>query len=154
DGAEAGDGGAPARREPSLSLNEALRDPAFWWLALAFCLNILGGAAVNVHLVPYLTEEGFGQEFAVAAAGLIGLMALPGRLIFTPLGDRVPRSLVAAAIFMLQAVSLVVLLWSHDPVGVIAFVVLFGAGFGAITPARAALVADFYGPARYASING
>ena len=33
------------------------------------------------------------------------------------------------------------------------FVVLFGAGFGAITPARAALVADRYGSVSYARIS-
>ena len=31
--------------------------------------------------------------------------------------------------------------------------VLFGMGFGAITPARAALLAEFYGPAHYGRIN-
>jgi MFS family permease len=31
---------------------------------------------------------------------------------------------------------------------------LFGAGFGAITPARAALIGDLYGPAEYGRING
>jgi MFS family permease len=37
---------------------------------------------------------------------------------------------------------------------VFGFVALFGAGFGAITPARAALIAEYYGPASYGSING
>ncbi len=36
----------------------------------------------------------------------------------------------------------------------IAFVVLFGIGFGAITPARAALVAEMYGPREYGTISG
>jgi MFS family permease len=34
------------------------------------------------------------------------------------------------------------------------FVILFGAGFGAITPARAALVAERYGSAHYGRIAG
>jgi len=42
----------------------------------------------------------------------------------------------------------------HSTAGVIIFVVLFGAGFGAVTPARAALVADLYGPAHFGSISG
>jgi MFS family permease len=32
--------------------------------------------------------------------------------------------------------------------------VLFGAGFGAITPARVALIADIYGRANYGTIGG
>jgi len=70
------------------------------------------------------------------------VMALPGRLVLTPLGDRLPRSLVAAAIFALQTAALLVLLLVQSSAGVVGFVVLFGAGFGAVTPARAALVAE------------
>jgi MFS family permease len=81
-------------------------------------------------------------------------MALPGRLVFTPLGDRWPRAWVTASIFGLQALAVVVLLVSDSPLGVWTFVILFGAGFGAITPARAALMAEFFGPASYGSISG
>lgn len=86
--------------------------------------------------------------------GLVGVMALPGRLIFTPLGDLVPRSVLTAFLFFLQTISLLVLLWAKSKVGVFFFVALFGAGFGAITPARAALIAEYYGPASYGSISG
>jgi MFS family permease len=81
-------------------------------------------------------------------------MALPGRLIFTPLGEWVPRRFVTAAIFAVQAVAILVLLTVHSTVGVFAFVALFGAGFGAITPARASLIADLYGAREYGSISG
>jgi MFS family permease len=131
-----------------------LRGTAFWWLTTAFVLNTLGVVALNVHLVPYLMDHGYEAGFAATAAGLVGVMALPGRLIFTPLGDRLPRSLVTAFLFLLQTLSLLVLLLVPNKSGVMGFVALFGAGFGAITPARAALVAEFYGPASYGSISG
>ena len=53
----------------------------------------------------------------------------------------------------LQTASLLVLLLVPTTTGVVIFVILFGAGFGAITPARAALVSDLYGTANYGSIN-
>jgi MFS family permease len=145
---------AGATPEASVSARAALRGRAFWWLAGAFCLNALGVVALNVHLVPYLIDGGYGAGFAAGAAGLVGIMALPGRLVFTPLGDLLPRSLVAALLFLLQAAALAALLLVPGRAGVFAFVLLFGAGFGAITPARAALVADFYGAAHYGSISG
>lgn len=140
--------------ERSISLEVALRGTAFWWLTTAFVLNTLGVVALNVHLVPYLMDHGYEAGFAATAAGLVGVMALPGRLIFTPLGDRLPRSLVTAFLFLLQTLSLLVLLLVPNKSGVMGFVALFGAGFGAITPARAALVAEFYGPASYGSVSG
>jgi MFS family permease len=137
-----------------LSMQAALRSTAFWWLSTAFFLSQLATAAVAVHLVPYLIDIGYEAGFAALAAGLIGTMALPGRLIFTPLGDRLPRHQVTACLFLLQTVALVVLLQLHSLAGVYAFVLLFGIGFGAMTPARAALVAELFGPAHYGKING
>jgi MFS family permease len=101
-----------------------------------------------------LIDHGYESSFAATAMGLVGIMALPGRLIFTPLGDILPRSALTAFLFLLQTMSLLVLLWAPGKIGVFGFVALFGAGFGAITPARAALLAEYYGPASYGSING
>jgi predicted MFS family arabinose efflux permease len=137
---------AAAVPERSMTVGEALHGPAFWFLAVAFFLATLATGAVFVHLIPYLVGQGYDPAFAAWAVGLIGIMGLPGRLVFTPLGGYLPRRWVSAGIFAPQTVALVVLLTVHTRAGVIAFVVLFGAGFGAITPARAALIADFYGP--------
>lgn len=139
--------------EQSVSTQAALKDSAFWWMATAFSLTMLAAAALTVHLVPYLIDRGYSASFAASVIGLIGIMALPGRLVFTMLGERVSRRLVIALLFALQAVSLPVLLLTPGLPGVFGFVILFGAAFGAITPARAALVADHYGSLHYARIN-
>jgi MFS family permease len=139
---------------PGVSMGVALRDAAFWWLSVAFFLGQLATAAVAVHLVPYLIDQSYAPEFAAVTTGLIGVMALPGRLLFTPLGDRLPRQQVTAGLFLVQTLALLVLLLVRGVAGVYTFVVLFGMGFGAMTPARAALVADLYGPRHYGQING
>jgi MFS family permease len=130
----------------------ALREHAFWWLTVAFFLQALGSAALFVHLVPYLTDRGFSAGFAASAAGLVGIAALPGRVLFTPLGERLPRGSITAFLFVLQALGIAALLLISGRAGVGAFVALFGASFGAITPARAALVADYYGVRHYGTI--
>jgi len=137
-----------------VSVGVALRGREFRWLALAFALSALTTTAVSVHLVPLLVERGFSPAFAGGALGLLGLMALPGRLVFTPLGSRWSRATVTTSIFALQALGCVALLASSRPAAVWLFVGLFGAGFGAITPARAALVAELYGATHYGRISG
>ncbi len=137
-----------------IGVRDALHTASFRWLTAGFCLAFFVNVAVTVHLIPLLLDRGFAGGFAATAAGLIGTLALPGRLIFTPLGDRVPRRYVAAAIFATQAVALVALATARTGAGVLLFVVLFGLGFGAITPARAGLVADLYGARHYGSISG
>jgi sugar phosphate permease len=140
--------------EKSVTLAEAMRGSAFWWLAVAFTLNTLSLVAVTVHLVPYLGDKGYDSRFAAAMVGLIGVMGLPGRIVFNLLAEHWPRRWLSAFIFMLQGTSLVVLLLWQDIAGVWVFVALFGAGFGAITPLRAGLTAELYGPAYYGQIAG
>ena len=143
-----------AGAEPAVSARAAVRSRSFAWLAAAFALSALTGTAVAVHLIPLLLERGHSPAFAGAALGMVGLMALPGRLVFTPLGSRWPRAAVTAAIFALQGLGIAALMAGGGTMGVWAFVVLFGAGFGAITPARAALVAELYGRASFGTVSG
>ncbi len=140
-------------REQSVPAQAALRGSAFWGMAAGFALTTLAAGALTVHLVPYLIDRGYPASFAAGMVGLIGIMSLPGRLVFTMLGERFSRRLVTALLFALQAASLPVLLLLPGVPGVFGFVALFGASFGAITPARAALVADHYGSKHYAKIN-
>jgi len=86
--------------------------------------------------------------------GFVGLVALPGRAILTRLGDWLPRDLVASGIFLSQLAGILLLLLAPGSAGVIGFAILYGVGFGSVTPARAALVAEYFGPAHYGNING
>jgi MFS family permease len=138
----------------SVGARAAVGSASFRWLTIAFACSYFTTTAMAVHLVPLLLERGYPARMAAGAMGLLGLMALPGRLVFTPLGDRWPRGAVTACIFLLQGIGLALLLSVRAPWSVWAFVALFGAGLGAITPARAALVADLFGTAAYGRISG
>ena len=148
------DGGGASIHHPSVPADEAIRGAPFRWLTISFSLSSLTTTALAVHLIPLLLERGYAPAFAGAAMGAVGLMALPGRLIFTPLGSRWPRAAVTASIFLLQALGIAALMVGDGRGWVWACVALFGAGFGAITPARAALLAELYGPREYGRISG
>jgi sugar phosphate permease len=138
----------------SVAVRVALRDPGFWWLTAALFLATLAATAISVHLVTYLRERGYSASVAATWAGLIGLGAVLGRVAVTVAGRRLPLPLVTAAMFALQALAVLVLVGWRRPAGVAAFVVLFGLGVGLVSLARAALIADFYGRASYATISG
>jgi predicted MFS family arabinose efflux permease len=148
------EGRAAPERHVAVARQRALRDPALWWLAAGFFAATLATSTVTVHLVAYLREQHYSAAFAAAWTGLSGAMSVGGRILVTVLGRRWPLALATAAIFAVQALAIGVLLFTNGLAGVIAFVILFGLGVGLISLARAALVADFYGVAAYASING
>ena len=138
----------------SVPLGAALQGIPFWLLVGALSLGTLSQAAMYVHLIPYLAEKGYGLGSAATLTGFIGASQVLGRVVLTFLEDRLPRDAMMAGIFALQAAALVVLIWSQNPLGVLMFVLPFGAASGAVTISRALAVADFYGPAYYASIGG
>jgi MFS family permease len=148
--------GEPPRttQTEDVSLSAALRDPAFRWLTVAFFLETFATVAVAVHLIPYLTERGDGARFAAAATGLIGAAQVAARILATLFGGRLSQVALTAFVFALQAVAVAVLLGWQTRTGVLAAVLLLGAGRGVVTLMRAGLVAEFYGRAHYGAISG
>lgn len=147
---------APA---PGRTARSALASRAFWTVAGGFVLAKLAGGALTLHLVPLLTERGLAAAGAAAAAGAVGLAQLAGRVFFTPLAGRVSLARLTAGVFALHALGLAALLTSHSPhggvpPGVWAFVLAYGASNGAITLARALLIADYFGTRHYGQITG
>jgi MFS family permease len=144
-----------AADEPAgVPLRRALGDQALWWLAAALVAATLAITTVTVHLVAYLHEQHYSAAFAAAWTGLLGAGSVGGRILVTVLGRRWPLATVTAVVFAGQALAVALLLGVPGPAGVVGFVALFGLGVGLISLTRAALVADLYGVAAYASING
>lgn len=137
-----------------VSARAAVRGPTFWWLALAFALEAVVLVGLSVHLIPYLVDVGHGPAFAAAAAGLVGAMKFPARVILGPLGDRLPVFVLTGGLFVACAVALVLLAAVPTVLGALAFAAIYGAASGALTTARPLLVAALYGRAAYGTISG
>ena len=152
--AEHGGGVSASGDAGSIRLRDVLHDAAFWWIAIPFA--VIGGCAiaVQIHLIPYLQDHGFSPGFAATATGAIGLLKLPGRLIFAPLSERVPTRYVTGGVFLLHAVAVAVLALSDRVAAVILFVVLFSAGNGMLTIIRATVIADKFGTHAFGGISG
>jgi MFS family permease len=82
--------------EPTVAAGVAVASSTFWYLTAAFVLSSFAISAVAVHLIPYLREGGRGAGFAAFAAGLMGLMQVPGRVVFAGAGKFLPRRYEAA----------------------------------------------------------
>lgn len=138
----------------SVTTREAIRSRAFFWLTLAFGLSMLASISIRVHFIPYLINTGFDSSTAAWLAGFIGITQVVGRVIFAPLEMRFSSRTVATVIMVVLTLSFGILLFSQRLFFVWAFVLFFGAAFGAMTLARPMLLADLYGIAEYGRING
>jgi MFS family permease len=145
---------ATALVEPAAAVSAAIGSSAFWFLTTAFVLSSFAISAVAVHLIPYLLDGGRSATFAAFAAGLMGVMQVPGRIAFAAVARVLPRQYEAPAVFLLQGAGLAVLAATTTVPGVIVAVCVFGVGNGMATLVRATALADAYGPASYGSIAG
>lgn len=140
-------------KNPSTSLVDALKSRQFWWLTLGFSLAALGVIAIRYHFILLLLDREFSPRFAASAAGAIGAMQVAGRVIFAPLSERIPGRTVTAGLFFILAVSMILLRYIQGMPGVIVFVIVFGAAYGAITLARPSMLADYFGSEHYGKIS-
>ncbi|MGB1253703.1 MAG: MFS transporter, partial [Candidatus Promineifilaceae bacterium] len=139
--------------KPDITWNQALRGQTFWWIVLAFATANMAGIAFKVHFLPLLIDRGYASDFAAWIAGFVGAAQVFGRVLYAPVGNKLPGKRIVMGLFVLQGAAFA-LLWLTDSLATLwVFVVLFGAAHGAITLARPAMIADVFGAAQFGRIS-
>ncbi len=117
-------------------------------------LSSVASAAVAVHLLPYLREHGYSTLLAATATGSLGVVQVLGRVVLTVSARWLSTAGATALMLVAQVVGVAVLLLVGGPIGVVAFVVLFGLGFGLLSIARPDLLAHYAPRGLYARLSG
>lgn len=144
---------APGAPE-GMTLREALRSRAFWFLALSFAVSWFGTTAIVVHQIPALTEAGFSREVAALMVTLTVVLSLGGRLGFGWLADLRDKRLVLTGAFLLQALGILVFAFVTAWWQLVVFLVLYPAGYGGTIPVRPAFQAEYFGRRALGAIMG
>lgn len=132
----------------------AWRASAVRLLTAAVFLETIAVTVVAVHLVSYLRDDGFSAGTAATAAGLLGAMQVAGRITLTRIARRWGIARTAAAMVGGQSLGVAALFAFPHPANAIAFVVLFGAGYGVMSIARPALLGAYVARPIFASVSG
>jgi cyanate permease len=104
--------------------------------------------------VALLTERGYSPALVAAVAGSVGLWQLAGRIVYTPLSQRLSLFGLSAVFCALHGLGFLALLLISGPFSPWVFAASFGLANGSMSLAKAALVAEVYGSAHYGSISG
>jgi MFS family permease len=133
-------------------LSTALRRTAFWTLTVSSALSLLAGATLGAHQIAYMIGRGYDPVLAATLAGMVGLASLPGRYLFNLLSERLRPQDLLALCGAIQVLGVVVLLFASSVAWLLAFAVIYGLPFGAISPLRASALADHFGRRAYGAI--
>lgn len=149
------DGSQAAGRPPVLSgmrLATALRTASFWSITAAISLSFFATTTVIVEHIAFLTSRGLPLTLVTTIVGLFGVAYLPGRAVVALFGERIPLQILVAGAIALEGGGVGLLLVAHASLGVVAYVLVFGAAYGALAPLRGAIMAERFGRLAYGSI--
>jgi Major Facilitator Superfamily len=140
------------------SVHQAIRpfapDPMFRRLVLAFTLSRVVTVGVGLQLAPLLLASGKTPAVAAGLTGLMGLAALPGRIVFVPLLGRLGVQPLTGWLLGLLGVGGLLLHFAASTLIAASGIVLFGMASGALTLARSELLVRLYPPALFGTVNG
>lgn len=132
-----------------------LRDTRFRWLAFAFTGNMLAFAAMGLHLLAMLQEQGFTPARAAWLAALVGPMQVAGRIAEFAFAHRASASRVGEIALFAFPISLLVLAFAGgSTAAVVAFAVIYGASNGVMTIVRGTVPAEIWGREGYGGLAG
>jgi MFS family permease len=135
----------PRVQEMTWTRQEAARTPALWLLIIGFGLSSMGMSAMLLHLIPYLSDEGFSPAQAAAGFGMIGVAGLISKPIWGLALERFPAKGCALAEFLLMAAGIALILQIDSELTMYPSIFLFGLGIGGVVTVQEVVWANFFG---------
>lgn len=150
-----GQPGTNAQASPTSGarFREAFASLPFWTLTASSALGLLAHSVILAHQIAYLIGRGFDPVLSASAAGLLGIASLPGRYVINRLSERISPQALLLACTVAQAAGIALLGLAASAALVWAYVAVYGAAFGAISPLRASTMADQFGRRSYGAIT-
>jgi MFS family permease len=138
-----------------MSVRDAFRTPALYLLILASAAGGWQSAWILLQ-VDHLNSAGFSLGAAAAISGIYGLLQPPLRVTTGWIGDTFGRKRIYAASFIVQGVGLLIFAQlTSDRFWLLPFYfITFSVGQATMIVLGQTMIADYFGPARFASIRG
>lgn len=121
----------------------------FIWGSYAFCTYL-----VLTHIVIHIIDTGISARQAALVLSMIGGAGIVGRIAVGIASDRLGRKVTAISCSLLQAGTMVWLIWLHSIGMFYLFAIIYGFANGGFTPPSTALVGSLFGMANIGNIFG
>jgi MFS family permease len=143
-------------KEISMTPWQAVKNRAFWNIAIgSMCHGFVIGAIIT-HVMPYLSSLGVSRVNSSLVALLLPVVSIGGRLSSGWLADRFGSRRVFAASFLAMTAGLFIygnltagMLWLIIP-----FIIFFSLGWGCSVTSRFSLLREYFGRGRFGTILG
>ena len=143
--------------DSDFTVGQALHTRSFWLLLVANLLFSFTGQSNHVHLINHLRTTGFAPQSAALVVTIYGIVQVLGRPIAGIVGDRMGRHRLYMISNILMGVGWVAIAFvtpSNWMWIISLYYLTYGLGQGAHAVIQQTIVADFFGPRRYATLRG
>jgi MFS family permease len=142
--------------EVELRARQALKNGAFWRIALARMYHLTTMMAITTHVMPYLSSISISRATSSLIATAIPLISIIGRLSFGWFGDKFDKRVVAATSFVMMSCGVFCFAYTSDVRTwlLVPFLALLGIGYGGTNAILPALGREYFGRNKFGSIYG
>ena len=140
--------------EVSWSVAEAIHTRSFWVLTVIFFCTWLMVFLPLVHLVIFTLDIGLSRSAAFAALSLLGGSSTIGRLSMGTISDRMGRKRTLGLNLTVQVFTWIWILYTDNAWMLMVFAGFFGFSYGGVSAVFPAIVADYFGRLKAASVIG
>ncbi|MCC7161563.1 MAG: MFS transporter [Anaerolineae bacterium] len=139
----------------SVPMRAALGVRDFWFLAASFFIcGYTTNGLIGTHLLPHAAEHGFADVVTASALSLMGAMNVIGTLASGWLSDRYDNRVLLAIYYSGRAVSLLLLPFIGESLGLFGFAFLYGLDWVATVPPTVNLTSQAFGKASVGKVYG
>ena len=146
--------GAGQETSTDLTVAQALRTPAFWFISFGHGFTSMVILAIMAHLGLMMKDQGFAVQDTAWVITVYIAVAMVFQLVGGYLGDRMPKRLALFGFTSLQATAVLVLATASSLNTFYLFAVIFGMGFGGRNPLTVSIRGDYFGRASFGKILG
>ncbi len=144
-------------QENEFTLKQAMKTPAFWLLVLVQSVYSLVAPAINIHCIPFLTDQGISPLTAASMMALMIGASIPGRFVGGLFADRVEigtmRKVLTLA-YSMQTLGLGLYMLHQTELMIFVWFILYGFGMGAGITLNTSIRARYFGRKAFGSIQG
>ena len=140
--------------EPIWSLEQAVKTPALWILALSTGFVYFIQAGTNLHLGAYLIDQGLSQGTSNLAIVYSAIGAAAASLIWGWTSEKLPIRYVFGGVGLLMGISIGLFTLVDTVVEAYIYAFLFGAAVGGIIVVPPVAYADYFGRKSLGAIRG
>ena len=142
--------GAP----PAFTVGQAMRTPQFAAITFTHFACCAAHSGPIFHMVSYAVDCGISAITAATVFSAAGLASLSGRVLCGLAADRIGAKTILIYGLALQAVAVLLYLFTREPASFYALAMIFGFSYGGVMPLYAIVVRDYFGPAIMGSVFG